>query len=183
MRTSVKSLTVALCVQSNMSSLISGRCSSIEVWETNHSCWPFPVPSRCVWIISMQAVVSMHRSDKPAKGPEVLFSWRLFPVSAWVSPQHIHIFFVCEVKQCWCPAFSSDVYTISKHITAFTVRSFNYRSLFSWVITRNVTCTPIMWSQCMLLHLPISSHTFSAFTILWSHKYTVHSLYETKCRS
>ena len=56
-------------VTANMSDLVSGRCSGEEVWETNHGCWPFPVPSRCAWIISTQAVVRRHGSDEAADGP------------------------------------------------------------------------------------------------------------------
>lgn len=68
-----KSLTVYACVYplicpgSSAAGALAKKCE-----KTNHGCWPFRVPSCCAWIISRQAVVSVHGSDEEAKVPELL---------------------------------------------------------------------------------------------------------------
>lgn len=88
------------CVQTNVSSLVSGRCFGKEVWESNHSCWPFPVPSRCALIISMQAVVSMgqRRQPKVHNSP-----WCDCVSSFFRCP------LLCEAKQCCWLLFSGPL--------------------------------------------------------------------------
>lgn len=92
--------TVCFCVQTNVSSLVSGRCFGKEVWESNHSCWPFPVPSRCALIISMQAVVSMgqRRQPKVHNSP-----WCDCVSSFFRCP------LLCEAKQCCWLLFSGPL--------------------------------------------------------------------------
>lgn len=148
MGNSMKLLTVCLCVQANMSSLISGRCFGKEVWETNHSCWPFPVPSCCARIISMQPVVRMHGSDEAANGPKLSL---MGPGLVWPRSQLLHVHAFC-VKWSSAADFCSQVRCLLKLNTVYQLCGINQlmlTGLYSLLTTQSQVCYLIMWIRCM----------------------------------
>lgn len=140
-----------------MSCLISGRCFGQEVWETNHSFWPFPAPVM-LCMDNLHAGCCQYawvrwgrqRSTLPLMGLGQLV---FLPLR----------FRLCEVKQCCWLLLSGPLPPQTQYsLPALWYNHFMLTGLYSWLNTWSwIFYLIIVWIQCICCSLS------SLFVWMW----------------